>query len=61
MVPVSALVLLGLLVLLAVVTPFVGVDSRWEGAARRPDRPARPPLPAAVVNDDLSETSSRLT
>lgn len=33
-----ALVVLGILLVVAVLAPLVGVDSRWEGAAARPDR-----------------------
>ena len=37
----SALVVLVLLLLLAVTAPFLGADTRYEGAADRPDRPDR--------------------
>ena len=37
----SALLVLALLVVLALLAPLVGADTRYPGAGRRADRPAR--------------------
>jgi len=53
---VSAVVVLLLLVLIAVLAPRFGADSRWEGAGLRADRPRRTarPVPAARTADRTS-------
>jgi len=49
---VSALVVLAVLVLIAVLAPRLGADTRWDGAGVHPDRPVRThrrPRQAAVA------------
>jgi len=53
---VSALVVLAVLVVTAVLAPLLGADSRWEGAGLRPDRPRRAarPVPAGRTSGRTS-------